>query len=98
MDEGQNWSALGVIAGIVWGVVVALVVGMWLALGFGEESVAQALGFTGCATSAVAAVLSIRRYTCKTQALIRLLYGGEREREVFQMGRDSVRLLHPSDN
>ena len=66
-----------------------MLIGMWVALWLGNESAAQAFGFTACAGSAVAATLHIRRFMCRTQRLVRTLLGVQVAR------RSEVEGLHP---
>ena len=75
MNDGKTWSAMAVVTYAAWAMVFALIGGMWVAVGIGHPGTAQVLGFTGCSTSAVAAVLQIRRYTCRVMAMIRALHG-----------------------
>ena len=77
MNDGNNWSAMAVVTTLGWVSVGTMIVGMWLALWVGHDPLAQALGFTGCASSAVAAVAQIRRYTCRVMNLIRALHSAD---------------------
>lgn len=77
MNEGRQWSAMGIITTAAWIATAALIVATWGALWFGNDPLSQAFGFTGCALSAVAAAFQIRRYACRCMALIRALHSAE---------------------
>lgn len=97
MGEGQNYSATAVGAWASWAITVVLVVAMWAALWSGHDPLALSFGFTSAVLGAVASTVHIRGFTCRTQNLIRSLAEKDemRERELFEMGRDSVTELHP---
>lgn len=70
MDDGQ-WSACKVVATMLWGWTTLCGVLMWASLVTGHEGLMHALGFTACASSAVAAVMSIKCYTVRICTLLR---------------------------
>lgn len=79
MNE-QYVSRLAILVSIAWGTVAALIVGAWLVLMSAEPgpwTLGMLLALSGCALSALAAVLSIRRYVSRTCRLIRNLHGVE---------------------
>jgi hypothetical protein len=80
MNNGTEWSAAAVVTTLLWVLVVVLIMGMWVAFGLGHQSTGTGIGFTGCATSAAAAVMHIRRFACRQMALIRALHGPEERR------------------
>lgn len=90
MNEGQQHSTMAVATWVAWGVVGALFVGLWVSLWVGYEPVAQACGFTACASSAVAATLHIRRFTCRTQTLMRTLLARQPVRSLESEGLHTV--------
>lgn len=91
MNEGQQHSTMAVATWVAWGVVGVLIVGLWVSLWQGSEPVAQACGFTACASSAIAATLHIRRFTCRTQTLMRTLLMRDAARSLDSEGLHPVR-------
>lgn len=77
MNE-QYVSRLAIAAAVMWGLVGALMVGAWVVLMStqpGARAIGLLLATSGCALSAFAAVLSIRRYAARICGLIRNLHG-----------------------
>lgn len=73
MNEGRNWSSMGVATWVAWATVATLIVAMWVAMAVGHDSIGVALGFTACASSAAAAALHVRQFICRTQRMVRTL-------------------------
>lgn len=64
-----------VITTIIWGLAFALIIAAWIFTSAGNCRVAIMVGFTAMLTSAVAATVTIRVFTLRTQSLIRALSG-----------------------
>lgn len=62
---------------LAWAFVALLVFAAWIVLGLGHPNFAALLGFTGCASSAVAVVLTIRCWVTRVCGLIRLLHADD---------------------
>jgi len=63
------------ITAALWAIVAIIMGTAWLLVGLGHRTAANMLGLTGCATSAAAAVSSIRCYTLRICALLRATSG-----------------------
>lgn len=61
----------------LWGVVALLVAASWVSTLLGHDPFARQFGFTACATSALAAVLQIRRWFVRVNELIRHMHSAE---------------------
>ena len=71
-------SRLAIASIVAWAIVAALLAGAWVVLMStrpGPRAIGLLLATTGCALSAFAAVLSIRRYAVRICCLIRNLHG-----------------------
>jgi hypothetical protein len=81
-------------AGVAWAVVVLLMAAAWTVVLFDHDHWPEGLmlGFSSCATSAVAGVLHIRSYMVRMCALIRAAHRTDlSERDSEQLGLHPVR-------
>jgi hypothetical protein len=90
LNEYRHVTVASIVTTALWAIVLGLIVGMWVMLAVGHPHAASAFGFTGCATSAVAATASIRRYACRTFRLIRTLHGLEGDAPVRRVELHTV--------
>ena len=77
MNNGGYFSKNATIAALLWFAVAALITAAWLVglLTDGHLHVAGLLAATGCALSALAAVLHIRTYACRLVRMVRVSSG-----------------------
>lgn len=75
MTDGRSIPLTTFINTALWGLVLAVIIAGWICMIAGQHFVAQMLGFSACALSAVAATSTIRSYVARTQQLIRAAHG-----------------------
>lgn len=74
-DDYRTIPLSSVIGGALWALVFMFVVVGWICMAANQIHLAIMLAFTACATSAVSATWTIRTFSERTQALIRIAFG-----------------------
>lgn len=71
--QDSSIPASRVISFALWAVVAGFMIAAWLVLFAGEADVAIMIGLTGCVAAATAAVATIRCYSLRLCAVLRII-------------------------
>lgn len=74
-DSSRSIPITVLISTSLWAWIVVSMCAGWVFMLFGYFEVAAMLGFTSCASTGVAATLSVRGFVLRTQGLIRATAG-----------------------